>query len=369
MNIMKSTSDTTKRTRRNRKVVSETIDNSSNNDKKLATIQTVSDMRTVYDSIVKQQFEAQRTFGKSFSLRGVDAEIQQSVIDNTRAITRLNDTGAMARLKGVVSRVPLLGKLIDESYQFIGDEAMRNQRIDEITDGIFKTIRGKQQIVVDYCNTLDKIKDQSIVSHDTLVGILGEMVDVRPEELSTEDNNFIIEANKQEIVLRDRIVKMQATIAAAKQLSSRISNMIPTLQDDMFNQLALNQTLNGIRSMSEQLNATVDATDKIAMDNDKAVKEALIEVTKSINTGDDYKRILKRNEDFIAFSGTLRELVIQQQTQQHALVNHLKETNIAQLENRKQEMLALDYNSAPKFTNEQNIIKEQAELRVKNNRG
>lgn len=335
----------------------------------VATLQSINDMRSVYDQIVKQQFDAQKNFGKAFSLKGVDQEIQESVIENTRAISKLHETGIMAQVKGVISRVPVLGNLIHESYQFISDEALRNQRIDEITDGIFKTIREKQKVVVEYCESLEQIKEQSTKSHETLVNILTDMRDVDPTQLSTDDNNFIIEANKQEILLRDRILKMQATIAAAKQLSSRISNMIPTLQEDMFNQLALNQTLNSIRSMGEQLNTTIEATDRIAMDNDKAVKEALIEVTKGINTGEDYKRLLKRSEDFVAFSDTLRGIVETQQQNQHMLVNHLRDTNIAQLEQQKQRLQMLDFDAKPnKFDDEQGQVIEQAEERAKTTR-
>ena len=131
------------------------------------------------------------------------------------------------------------------------------------------------------------------------------------ENLSVEQSNFLIEITQQ-VMLRDRIVKMDATIRAAKQLSNRISHIIPALQDDLFNQLALNSTLRGISEMNQQLNSTIQATEEIAIENDNAVRSALLQVIQSIDTGEDFNRISKRNESFISFGKQLNELLEQQ---------------------------------------------------------
>lgn len=304
--------------------------------KELST--NVKTLRDEYSGLIKDQSEIQSRFGSSFSLRDVNDDVQRTVVDGSRAVNKLTETGMIANMKGAISRVPVLGRLVDESYRYISDEAMRNRRIDEITDGIFKSIREKQETVFSYCSSLEEIKEKSVQSHDKIMGIIEQLKDVDPDSLSVEEKNFILEVSEQESLLRDRIVKMEATIMSASRLSNRITSLIPTLQDDLFNQLALNSTLDGIRDMNEQLNNTVDATYKIATENDKAVKSALLEVTKSINDGDGFERYTKRHEDFQKFSGELRTLVEKTQERQTKMVNHIQKNHLNQLTNMKSSM-------------------------------
>lgn len=276
--------------------------------KEISTV-NVHDLRTQYNTLINSQTEIQSRFGSSFNLRDVNEDVQRTVIEGSRAVACLTDKGAMAKVKGVISKVPVLGRLVHDSYRFISDEALRNRRIDEITEGIFKSIRDKQVIVEDYCKSLTEIKNQSVQSYTEIVNIISDLKDVPADQLTVEENNFIIEVSEQEILLKDRIMKMEATIIAAERLSARITHMIPTLQNDLFNQLALNSTLDGIRSMNEQLNNTIEASYNIAAENDKAVKDALREVVKGVNNGDNYTRYTKRHEDFKKFNSELQEMV------------------------------------------------------------
>lgn len=304
--------------------------------KELST--NVKSLREEYTGLIKDQSDIQSRFGSSFSLRDVNDNVQKTVVDGSRAVNKLTETGVFAQVKGAISRVPVLGKLVDESYRYISDEAMRNRRIDEITDGIFKSIREKQETVFNYCSSLEEIKNKSVDSHNKIMGIIEQLKDVNADSLSVEEKNFVLEVSEQESLLRDRIVKMEATIMSASRLSNRITHLIPTLQDDLFNQLALNSTLDGIRDMNEQLNNTVEATYKIATENDKAVKATLLAVTKDINDGDGFERYNKRQEDFMKFSGELRTLVEKTQERQSKMVNHIQQNHLAQLTNMKSTM-------------------------------
>lgn len=299
-------------------------------------------LRVAYSEILEQQIRAQNKFGSAFRLSDIDNEVQQSVLNGTRAVAKLSETGVVARIKSGLSRVPIVGRIVDDSYRYLSDEVMRTKRIDEITETIFNTIRGKQETVAQYCSDLDEIKNQSIESHSKLVSMIDQLRGEKLENLSVEQSNFLIEITQQEVMLRDRIVKMDATIRAAKQLSNRISHIIPALQDDLFNQLALNSTLRGISEMNQQLNSTIKATEEIAIENDNAVRGALLQVIQSIDTGEDFNRISKRNESFISFGKQLNELLEQQkQKQENALVDIQEKcwTHVKQLEAKKNDMI------------------------------
>jgi hypothetical protein len=310
---------------------------------KLEKMEKINQLRLVYSNIIEQQIRAQKKFGSAFRLNEIDTEVQNSVLSGTRAVARLSESGVSARIKNGISRIPIVGRIVDESYRYISDEVMRSKRIDEVTETIFSTIRAKQETVAQYCVDLDEIKNQSIESHSTLVSMIDELRNKELTDLSVEESNFLIEITQQEVMLRDRIVKMDATIRAAKQLSNRISHIIPTLQDDLFNQLALNSTLRGISEMNQQLNSTIEATEAIAIENDNAVRGALIQVIDSIDTGADFKRISRRNESFIEFGKELNTLLEKQKQKQDAAIIDIRDncwSHVQRLENQKNNSLA-----------------------------
>ena len=51
---------------------------------------------------------AQNKFGSAFRLSDIDNEVQQSVLNGTRAVAKLSETGVVARIKSGFSRVPIV---------------------------------------------------------------------------------------------------------------------------------------------------------------------------------------------------------------------------------------------------------------------
>lgn len=333
-----------------RKKVNKKVTVKSDSKKKSSEVAVVDikKLQTEYLSIIENDDECQRKMGSLFVMGDVNDSIVENVSKNQKELLDLKSidpNSFSSKFKGLMARTPLLSNFVSENYKYLSDDALRNGKINEITDGIFKAVETARVESMKKAQHMYDILENTKQNYIKLTDIISELENVQTEDMNVSERNFFVMARQQELMLRNRIMELGATVTAAYQSSERISAWIPILHNELRSSLLINNALNSIKSANDKFEQTIKINDQIAGESTRVMRETLLNVTKSVNTGEDLQKFEDRISSCLQLEKDLREINETRKQQQEEAINKMREINTDNiLEMRKHVIGYLDHN-------------------------
>ena len=260
----------------------------------LSTV-TIQDLESSFEEFTKVSRDEGKAISKNISMLQLDT-VRDSIAESIMTI------------EGMVNRedkVGILGKFgitkwISKGKAKLDEESMKNGKMTETIDRLFKSMSDKQDNIMKVMESLYQIKEKL---QNEMHIILRQQQEAAP--LAQEDSfvgmkarNILVQLQKTVLKTKERIETIDATLKAAEASSMQISAMMPALQGELVTELSIQAGLQELKEYKETFDATMNMIEEINSINQETVGNVLSAVVElSISTGGTEVARIEKNQE------------------------------------------------------------------------
>lgn len=281
-------------------------------------------IRKEFHEILKKDSDNLKEFGEAFIIGDLDEEVAAKIEEGNNKLSTLKDESFSTKFKSRMANLPILKNFIDDEYKYLSSDGMRQGRIVDVTDTLFKSVQDSKDLAVRKTEAMEEIYKQSVQNYERLGVIIDSLKNVDPAELSYSERDFLSMAREQYIANESLLIEMQGTMQVADKITQNVSSWIPVIRNQLQGSLMVNNALNSVIDTDNRLKQTMQIVGEVSRENSRLMKDSFNRALDTIKTGEEAQRMKEKIEQYRldnnALKARFREITELQ-------IEHLRETN------------------------------------------
>jgi hypothetical protein len=240
--------------------------------------------------------------------------IKELILDAKEKIETYSKTG---RISDKIKNLPVIGNMYTKLTRIKNE----NSNVGEVVKTLFDSFIVKQNRILELMEMLEKMEKKLLKQNseleilleeieNTLMGIdLAKSEQIRAKRLATLIKINIIKNN-------DKInSKIKPALVVAEKTLENMTLLLPSLREDLVDELGINGTLNSIKDMNQMLKETIELTKIITEESQKRTEELIIDTIKLTQSKDTINYIVESEKKRKKFVEKLQNEILNMEKQ------------------------------------------------------